>query len=101
MAYNNYQKGSQNGSTEATEPKRVGSLWKQAETPDAPLSGYLDLGIDARLKVTIRKNLKKTSEKSPDYFMTVEVKKWVGAGAAQTTQNQEAKAAPPQDEVPF
>ena len=82
--------------------KRLGSLWKvkadESEGGKVVLSGYLDLGIDASIKIRIEKATVKKSEKSPEYILTAMVTDW--GGPAQATASPNA-SAPPEDDIPF
>lgn len=82
--------------------KRVGSLWKSKaeynEGGKVVLDGYLDLGIDASIKIRVEKATVKKSEKSPDYVLTVLVTEWGGPTQAMAAPN---ASGPPEEEIPF
>ena len=78
--------------------RKIGSLWKSdlLDTKEVPLTGYLDLGIDARIKVTVRKN-QKTGDKQPDYTLSAEVRDWQANTQSQAPKKPEVS----DDDVPF
>lgn len=75
-------------------PKKIGSLWKSTDG-GAVLDGYLDLGIDARVKIHIKKNDSKTG-RQPDYALFAMVPDFQSPQAA-------VKKAPEvsNDDIPF
>ena len=97
MAY-----GKQYGKDERPKkPKKVGTLWKadKAKDPESVvLTGYLDLGLDAQLKVRVEKAGPKKSERSPDYILTVMVNDWQQSGGT-SAPAEDAKGA--DEEIPF